>query len=231
MLMGLCKKPVMFGKRKKRIHRIYYFSILTISLVLSMMFLIRLRPAFLSMFTPYAVNIGSDAINYTVAEYFNTNSYEYSDLVTLSYNDNNEITSVQANSSLMNKIKAELSIYLQEEILKLKETEFSMPFGSVFDNIVFHGLGPNIKIKVMATDITDLNFNDTFEAVGINQVRHKIFIDAYVTIAVNCASMSKSEVIHDIIPVAETVIVGQVPQYYSDNGDLLLTPPETEGKS
>ena len=228
MLMGLCKKHVIFGKRRKHINRIYYFSILTISLVASMFFLVRLKPAFINMFTPYAVNIGSDAINFTVANYFNTNRYEYSDLVTLSYNNNNEVASVQANSSLMNKIKSELSIYLQEEISKLKQSEFSMPLGSVFDNIVLHGLGPNIKIKIMATDITDLNFNDIFEAVGINQVRHKIFIDAYVTISVNCASMTKSEVIHDMIPVAETVIVGQVPQYYSGNSDLLFTPPETE---
>ena len=63
----------------------------------------------------------------------------------------------------MNRVKADLSIYLQEEILKLKTTELSMPLGNIFDNIVLHGLGPDIKIMISATDITDLNFNESYE--------------------------------------------------------------------
>ncbi len=226
MRMGLSKTKTALYKHKAT--RIYLYLVFILSLILSFVFLLRLRPAFLRVFTPYAINIGSDSINFTVADYFQKNKYNYSDFVTLSYNQNNEITSLQTDSALMNKVKAELSIYLQEEIIKLKTTELSIPFGNIFDNIVLHGMGPDIKITVKATDITDLNFNDCFEEAGINQVRHKIFIDAYVTITVNCASMSKSEVIHDTIPVAETLIVGQVPRYYSINGNSQFIPTDME---
>ena len=228
MRMGLSRRNIVAYKYRHIVYKIYFYIIFLLTFLLLAFMFTKMRSAFLRVFTPYAVNIGSDSINFTVADYFEKNSYEYSDFVTLSYNDNNEISSVQANSALMNKVKADLSIYLQEEIMKLKTTELSMPLGNIFDNIIFHGIGPKIKIKVYATDITDLNFNDSFEAAGINQVRHKIFIDAYVTISIHCASMTKSEVIHDIIPVAETVIVGQVPKYYSTNGGFGVLPIESE---
>ncbi|MDY3928206.1 MAG: sporulation protein YunB [Clostridia bacterium] len=228
MRMGLCKRNIIAYKYRHIIYRIYFYIIFLLTFAMCVFMLGKVRNAFLKVFTPYAINIGSDAINFTVADYFAENNYDYNDFVTLSYNNNNEISSVQANSALMNKVKAELSIYLQDKITELKTTELSMPIGNMFDNIVLHGFGPNIKIKVSAMDITDLNFNDSFEDAGINQVRHRIFIDAYVTLSINCASMTKSEVIHDTIPVAETVIVGQVPKYYSTNKGFDILPNERE---
>lgn len=222
MHMGLSRRrPIPYRYRNSVIKLVVIISML-LSFMLSILFLNKLQNAFLSVFVPYAVNIGSDAINFTVADYFNNNNYEYNDFVTLTYDNNNEISSLQTNSSLMNKVKADLSIYLQEEILKLKTTEMSMPLGSVFDNIVLHGLGPNIKIRISATDITDLNFNESYVDAGINQVRHKIFIDAYVKISIHCALMTKTEVIHDTVLVADTVIVGEVPKYYSERDNVPL---------
>ena len=228
MLMGLSKKHYIPYKHRHIAYKIYFYIIFVATIIGLFIMAGRLRNAFLNVFTPYAINVGSDAINYTVADYFSKNQYDYSDISRLSYNQNNEITSVQANTSLMNKIKADLSIYLQEEIIDCKATKLYIPFGTMFNNIALHGIGPDIPITVKATDITDLVFNDSFESVGINQVRHKIFIEAYVTISVHCANMTHSEVIHDIIPVAETVIVGDVPMYYSENGSIDLLPNNKE---
>lgn len=222
MHMGLSKRKPFPYKYRNFLLRLTVLLTIIVSFILSVLFLNRLQNAFLSVFVPYAINIGSDAINFTIADYFKTNNYEYADFVTLTYDNNNKISSLQTNSSLMNRVKADLSIYLQEEILKLKTTELSMPLGNIFDNIVLHGLGPDIKIMISATDITDLNFNESYETEGINQVRHKIFIDTFVKISVHCASMTKTEVIHDTIPVADTVIVGDVPKYYSEKDNVPL---------
>ncbi len=228
MRMGLSKRTVIKYKYRHIVHKIYFYIVFLITLVLCVFAIYRLEHAFLNFFTPFAINIGSDAINYTVADYFSGNHYSYSDFVELSYGDNNAITSLQANSTLMNKVKAELSILLQNQLDKYKSTKLSIPVGNISNNIIFHGFGPKVDITVYSTEITDLVFNDSFESVGINQVRHKIFIDAYVTISVMCANITKSEVIHDIIPVAETVIVGDVPHYFSGDGSLQLLPEEKE---
>ena len=223
MLMGLSRKNIIKYKYKETAMKIFYYFIFLFSLVLSFVFLIQLRSAFLRVMTPYAINIGSDAINYTVSKYFQDNQYTYNDFVCLSYNNENEITSVQTNTSLMNKVKADLSIYLQDEVNKLKMGDVHIPFGKLFNNPIFSGLGPDIKITVKPTDITDLVFCDSFEEAGINQVRHKIYIEAFVNISIHCASMSKTEIIEDTIPVAETVIVGRVPKFYGTDSALQLS--------
>lgn len=228
MRMGLSKRTVIKYKYRHIVYKFYFYIIFLMTLVFCVFVIYRLERAFMNFFTPYAINIGSDSINNTVADYFSNNYYSYSDFVELSCEDNNSITSLQANSALMNKVKAELSILLSEELNKQKSTKLSIPIGNISNNIIFHGFGPKVDIIVNSTEITDLVFNDSFESVGINQVRHKIFIDAYVTISVMCANITKSEVIHDIIPVAETIIVGDVPHYYSGDGSLQLLPEEKE---
>lgn len=222
MLMGLSRRNILKYKYRSMARRIYFFIVFLLALSLSFMFMLRLRSAFLRVMTSHAINIGSDAINMTVADYFEDHKYTYGDFVTLSHNNDDEITSVQTNTSLMNKVKADLSLYLQEYVNELKTGIVSIPFGNIFNNPVLSGIGPDLKIKIKPTDITDLNFCDSFESAGINQVRHKIYIEAIVTISIHCASMSKTEVITDTIPVAETVVVGRVPEYYGTNGVIQI---------
>ncbi len=228
MRFGLSKRQVIKYKYRHIVYKIYFYIIFLMSLAFMTYVIYMLEYAFLNSFAPYAINIGSDAINYTVADYFNENFYSYSDFVELSYNSDNSITSLQTNSVLMNKVKSELSIQLQNELEEYKEDTISVPLGNISDNIIFHGIGPMIDIKVNSAEITDLVFNDEFESVGINQVRHKIFIEAYVTISISCATVTRSEVIHDTIPVAETVIVGEVPNYFSGNGELQVLADDKE---
>lgn len=227
MLMGLSRRNVIKYKHRGIAYKIYFYIVFVLALSLSFIVMMRLRSAFLRVMTSHAVSIGSDSINYTVADYFEEHQYNYDDFVLLSSNSSNEITSVQTNTSLMNKVKADLSIHLQDYIDELKTGIVTIPLGNIFNNPVLSGLGPDIKIKVKPTDISDLNFCDSFESAGINQVRHKIYIEAVVTISIHCASMSKTEVITDTIPVAETVIVGRVPEYYG-NGGLIQNMQKTE---
>ncbi len=218
--MGLSKRCIIGHKYRYALYKIYFYIIFVITLFCLSFIIYRMESAFVNAFTPFAVNIGSDAINYTVADYFKVNEYSYNDYVTLTYDEKNTVTSLQTNSSLMNLVKSELSILLQNELEERKSDKLIFPLGNISDNIIFHGLGPNITINVCSAEITDLVFNDEFVSVGINQVKHKIFIEAYVTISLSCANLTLSEVIHDIIPVAETVIVGDVPNYYGENGNL-----------
>ena len=217
MRMGLSRKCIVGHRYKYVLYKLYFYIIFVITLFSFSLVIYRMESAFINAFTPFAINLGSDSINYTVADYFKVNEYSYSDFVTLTYDEKNMVTSLQSNSSLMNLVKSELSILLQNELSARKENEIKFPLGNISDNIIFHGLGPVIAVNVSSAEVTDLVFNDEFVAVGINQVKHKIFIEAYVTVSLSCASLTLSEVIHDTIPVAETVIVGDVPNYYGDN--------------
>lgn len=227
MRMGLSKSNIIKYKYRTAAKKLFVFCVFGFVLCGFAALFMQMRTAFLKVLVPHAINIGSDAINNTVEDYFTKNQFEYEDFVKLSYNDENEITSVQTKTALMNKVKADLSIYLQDQVTNIKASPVTMPLGNIFNNPIFSGLGPDLKITVKPTDITDLVFSDKFESCGINQVRHKIYIEVFVNISVHCASMSKTELVEDSIPIAETVIVGRVPQYYG-NGDMSVSPQTNE---
>lgn len=227
MRMGLSKSNIIKYKYRTAFAKIFFAAVFFSVFATFVMLFMQMRTAFLKVLVPHAINIGSDAINNTVEDYFTKNQFDYDDFVKLSYNDENEITSVQTKTALMNKVKADLSIYLQDQVTNIKASPITMPLGNIFNNPIFSGLGPDLRITVKPTDITDLVFSDKFESCGINQVRHKIYIEVFVNISVHCASMSKTELVEDTIPIAETVIVGRVPQYYG-NGDMSVTPKTEE---
>lgn len=228
MRMGLSRRPPIEYKHRHIVYKIYFYIIFILTLFFFSFVTHRLEKAFISNFTPFALNIGSDAFNYTVAEYFSDNKCSYKDFVDITYGENNSVTALQANTPLMNRVIAELSILVQDKLDEIKLEALTIPFGNLCDNLILHGIGPNLKVKVKSAEINDLTFCDTFEAAGINQVRHKIYIDASITISVSCANMSKTEVITDKIPVAETIIVGNVPKYFAANGKMSLTASERE---
>ena len=228
MRMGLSKRRILGYRQRYVLYKIYFYIIFISSLFFLSFVVYRMESAFVNAFTPSAANIGSDAINYSLADYFRDNEYSYSDYVTLTYDEKNTVTSLQANSSLMNLVKSELSILLQNELDERKSDKLTIPLGNIADNMIFHGLGPEITINVCSAEITDLVFNDKFISAGINQVCHKIYIEAYVTVSISCANLTLSEVIHDTIPVAETVIVGDVPNYYGENGNLQVVTDSRE---
>jgi hypothetical protein len=58
-------------------------------------------------------------------------------------------------------------------------------------------------------------FKNSFEATGINQTRHRIIIEANVTVGVLIPGEKTSANIKTDITVAETVIVGSVPDSYT----------------
>ena len=87
MHMGLSKRKPFPYKYRNFLLRLTVLLTIIVSFILSVLFLNRLQNAFLSVFVPYAINIGSDAINFTIADYFKTNNYEYADFVTLTYDN------------------------------------------------------------------------------------------------------------------------------------------------
>ena len=81
MRMGMSKRMIVKYKYRNFVYKIYFYIIFLIAFVFFAFIVYRLEDAFINAFTPYAVNIGSDAINYTVADYFSDNEYSYKDFV------------------------------------------------------------------------------------------------------------------------------------------------------
>ncbi len=157
--------------------------------------------------------------NDVVAEYITKYNLKYSDIVTASGDESGKIKSLSVNYAEFNMFKSDLAIKLQESMNELTSVYAELPIGSLLPFDMFSGYGIPIKAKVVTTDSVLVDFEDKFESVGINQTRHLIYLRITVPIIVAFSHyMDKADIITEV-PIAETVIVGDIPEAYVNFAD------------
>ncbi|MBO5060695.1 MAG: sporulation protein YunB [Clostridia bacterium] len=184
-------------------------------LVASICILARFKPVFEEKAGYAAKMKATDIINKAADSVFeNINS---ADLVTINKNETGQMTSVSADTIEMNRLKTKLSLSIQKFTENTEDSVIYIPIGSLTDFSVLQGTGYRIPVKIAIDGFSKIDFDDEFVNAGINQVKHKIYMTASVRISIISAVMAKSETVTAEIPVAETVIIGDVPQYYGDS--------------
>jgi sporulation protein YunB len=151
----------------------------------------------------------------------------YDTLVTLNKDDSGQVTAIVANMVNINRLQADLTENMTKNIKDSKTSEIKIPLGNMFGNVFLSGLGPRISFNIISVNSTKASFSSTFSSAGINQTRHRIILEANVIVSVLVPGAISSVSVNSQIMIAETVIVGKVPQTYAyfgsentDNDDL-----------
>lgn len=221
MRLGMyCSHAPFFVRRHRRANPWMLLFPLLLLLLLTLFFFSRLQPVFGSRSEAYAANMATQVMNESIQEVFASQHIGYSDLVVLKEKANGDISAVEADTVKMNQLKAAITTAVQSKIDGSATGEVKLPLGAMLGSELFSGLGPWISVKVAPVSVAVLDFTDSFESVGINQVKHRVCLNANVTVSMVCASMHRSQTVTTTIPVAETVIVGNVPNYYANNADM-----------
>ena len=74
--------------------------------------------------------------------------YKYEDLCTMEKDNNGNVTMIKANIIPINEIISDVAIYIQEELNKTENSEFSIKLGSFTGSKILSGRGPNVNIKI-----------------------------------------------------------------------------------
>ena len=57
-------------------------------------------------------------------------------------------------------------------------------------------------------------FDEKFDSCGINQVRHTILLNVEIVVAYSGYLFADSETVKVSVPVSDSVIVGETPEFY-----------------
>ena len=176
--------------------------------------LIRLKPVFQEKAIMLSKVRATEIINSAVIDVFS--GIESYDFVNISKNDIGKITSISSDTIKMNKLKAIISRAVSEKAESGEEYYVHIPLGSLTNYPVLQGMGYRIPVKVSLDGVTKTDFEEEFVSSGINQVKNRIYIIVSARISIISSIMTISEVVSTQIPVSETIVVGDVPNYYSD---------------
>ena len=159
------------------------------------------------------------AVNLAVSNVINR-SISYDTLIDISYNASGEIASFSANQYEINSITREIVKEAQFLMDSIGEDGLPLNIGT-FTGIPFLlGRGPMINLKLVPIGSVSGTFASEFNAVGINMTRHALFL--YVDIHVSIVMPIKSYDVYTTSQVllAESIIVGKVPEVYLNGGSL-----------
>ncbi len=212
----------MRGKRRKPRTMLPLF-VLFISLVAGMGFVfdMRMTPVVNTLALSRAQNLATVIINDTVAELLSDDSCNFSELIQIDYDENGKIAALKADSVQMNKLKSLISVGITKAIGEIEESRISIAVGTLTGSTFLTGRGPKIDLNVHISCSCSIEVRNSFEYSGINQTMHKAMLDITTNVYVLSVGESLSSQVFTSIPVAETVIIGQIPEIYAGKDDSL----------
>lgn len=133
------------------------------------------------------------------------------DIVKIERDENNKINSISADTILLNKLSSEIAIRCNERLEELGAKGIEVPLGWMTDKSVYYNLGPKITIEMEPLGNIESSYESVFESAGINQTRHKIYLNVKAKIKIIIPMYTKEFDVDTQIPLSETIIVGEIP--------------------
>ena len=201
--------------------RRFVLRFLVVSLVVFLLFVafrVRYRDVIRELAQTQVKNSTSDLTNDAIAKQIAAGDIQYDRIVFFEKDLNGRITALKTNMSEVNRLKTDILNIINDEILALDTSDIGIPLGSLFLPEFFSGKGAAIPVHILAIRNSDANFVSHFSQAGINQTMHQLTMEVSVDVAVLVLGETSSFTINSEVVVAETVIVGEVPETYLQTG-------------
>ena len=140
----------------------------------------------------------------------------YDKLISFEKGTDGKITALKTNIIEMNKLKSNLSVKILKSLENMDTAELEVPFWTVMGAELLSGAGPTIKVSIIPVGTVKIEIDNELSSAGINQSRHQIMmkVTADITIITSVTNLTSS--VSTYICIAETVIVGDVPNSYTN---------------
>ena len=190
------------------------FRLICIILILTVAFLLtdaKLRPAVYDIAAIEAKSVAEKKVNTAVEKTLLKSGLDYSDIVTVNYSTDNQITGITTDIVKMNLFKSEIAKVVDKAFENSDFTVVSVPLGSATGMTLLSGTGPYVKVKIGMSGATKTDFENIFEAAGVNQTQHSVMLNLETTVVLSVSGKRITYNVKTSFCVAQTVIVGSVP--------------------
>ena len=199
-----------------------FFRFISIAIIVCIvalvLFRIRYNDAIRQLSETLVRNATSDLINDSIDEQIEMGNIQYDRIVYFEKDLNGKITALKTNMSEVNRLKTAILNLINDEILALDVVDLGIPLGSLLFPEVFSGRGPGIPVEILSIRNSDAAFASYFTEAGINQTLHQLTMNVSVDISVLIWGKAESFTVSSQVVVAETIIVGQVPDTFFQTG-------------
>lgn len=189
-----------------------------VAVVLLVAFRIKFHGTIRSLAETQLKNTTSDLINDAIDAQIENNNIQYDRIIYFEKDLEGKITALKTNMSEVNRLKTSILNIINDEILAMDTTDLGIPLGSLVFPEFLSGRGPQIPVRIISISNSDAAFESHFTEAGINQTLQKITMDVSVDVTILVLGRTESFTVTSEVVVAETIIVGQVPDTFFQTG-------------
>ncbi len=194
--------------------------LIVLSLAALLLFRQKYHAAIRSLAETQVKNTTSDLINDAIDQQIETGNIRYDRIVYFEKDLNGRITALKTNMSEVNRLKTDILNLINDEILALDTADLGIPLGSLVLPEFLSGKGPLIPVHILSIRNSDASFTSDFSEAGINQTLQQLNMQVSVDVTTLVLGHADVFTISSQVVVAETIIVGQVPETYLQTGGL-----------
>lgn len=176
----------------------------------------KLQPSFIEYAKVYSNNIANEVVNSAVDDVFVKE--EYQSLAQVMENSSENIKAIETDTAKINRLKSAIIQSMQKNIDSHKSDTVYVPLGSCSNLYFLAGLGPKVPIRIYPVSIVNADFKESFDSVGINQVKHKLYLDVSMRMSFVGMMFAQADTVETSVLLNETIIVGDTPTYYGNGG-------------
>ena len=173
-----------------------------------------IRPTVQTRLIYQAKTYAVTALEETVRQELEQMDLSYGRLVRVS-REEGRVVSLETDTVLLNQIKSRITQAAVRKMEKLSDYRLTVPLGSVSGIDLFSGKGPKVRFLLQPQTAVESQILQQFQSAGVNQTQHRIYLQLDVEIEAVIPGFSAKTSVQTQVELAQTVIVGEVPQFYA----------------
>lgn len=203
------------GRRRKRRGR-PFLAFLAITAVLFLFADFRLRPSIAQALRYQTRAAAVRILSEETLALLEPMELSYEDISRIHRDENGKITSIETDTVKMNLIKSRLEQGVTAALNSGEGQGISLPLGSLLGNEYLSGRGPAVTVRMIPTGALQAEFVSRFQSAGINQTSHRIVLNLTLDVTGMVPLHSAETTVTTNFVLVDTVIVGEVPEYYTN---------------
>ena len=204
---------------------IWLTVIFTLLLALTVAVVLHMKPVVVDLATARTSNAVNRIVVAAVNDAVESGRIDYAQLVDFDKDAEGHVTALRSNMAAFNRLQASIADDILQRMAEVSSTDLAIPIGTLTGSPLLAGRGPCLRVRMQSVGTATARFDNQFSSAGINQTRHRIILDVDVHVSILLPGLTTYTKVSNEISVAETVIVGGVPETYTY---FSTTPDEVE---
>ena len=177
--------------------------------------IMQMKPIITSMATARVSNTVNRIVAAAVNDAVDKGEINYEAMIRFEKDEQGHVTALHSNMAEFNRLQTTIADEILQRLSEVSTSELSIPVGSLTGSSLLAGRGPCIRVRMQSVGSANCCFRNAFTEAGINQTKHQVLLNVDVYMSILLPGFTASTKVSNEIAVAETVIVGSVPENYT----------------